>query len=421
MREFMEVFKYTFKENIRKKSFIISTVVIVIIVMAALIVPSIISKSQASKSGENTNITMSSGSSGTLYFVDKEGLFKEKLPHLKSVLSGYDIKEKAESDIESVKSEIKQDSTKSLLVVKSVSGTPGFDYYVNQYGEGLNPEVINQVFKKIYISGLLEKQNVSVDVIEKSLTDLSVNVNEMGKSKWGGYISSIFIVIILFFAIYFYGYGVSMSVASEKTSRVMEILVTSVKPSRIILGKTAGMGALGLIQLAIIILVGTATYKLVFTEDLIIGGMKLELSGFTPFSLALIIIYFILGYTLYALMHAVVGATVSKAEDLNSAMMPMSFLSIIAFYFSYGTFVIPDSTAAKVASFIPFTSPFSIPSRIMSTDVKLWEIGVSLAILLATIFLIGTLSVKLYSFAVLHYGDRLKLGILFKISKDQSK
>ncbi|MDF2989233.1 MAG: ABC-type Na+ efflux pump permease component-like protein, partial [Eubacterium sp.] len=122
---------------------------------------------------------------------------------------------------------------------------------------------------------------------------------------------------------------------------------------------------------------------------------------------------------LYALMNAVVGATVSKAEDIQSAMMPMSFIAIIAFYFSYGTFAIPDSAMARAASLIPFTSPFSVPSRLIATEVPAWEIAVSLLILIGTIVLIGTISIKLYSFAVLHYGDRLKISKLFEMSKSE--
>ncbi|MHB8062472.1 MAG: ABC transporter permease, partial [Ruminiclostridium sp.] len=105
-------------------------------------------------------------------------------------------------------------------------------------------------------------------------------------------------------------------------------------------------------------------------------------------------------------------------EDVNSAMMPMSFVTIIAFYLPYSTFMNPDSTVARVASLIPLSSPFSVPSRLLSTDVPLWEIATSLLILIASIVLIGTISIKLYSFAVLHYGDRLKLSTLFKISKE---
>lgn len=416
MREFLEVFRYTFKENIRKKSFIISTIVMLVIIIASMLIPAVIANVQTSDKGKETE----KGTKSIVYLVDKSGLFADKLDQLQLQLQfpEYDLRIH-EDDTAGLKDGIKKGSKSYLIVASLVNELPAFEYYTNQYGEGPSPEAISAAFKNVYLTSLLQQANVPGDTINKALVDLSVEVNELGKNKLGGYIASIFIDIVLFFAVYFYGYGVSMSVASEKTSRVMELLVTAVKPSRIILGKTAGMGVIGLLQLSFIILVGTVTYNLAFPKNFSISGMSLDLSGFTPFSLFMIIIYFILGYTLYALMNAVVGATVSKAEDINSAMMPMSFIAVIAFYFSYGTFAIPDSTAAKVASLIPFTSPFSVPSRLIATKVPFWEIGLSLLILVAAIILIGMTSIKLYSFAVLHYGDRLRLGKLLQISKNE--
>ncbi len=425
MKEFLEVFRYTFRENLRKKAFIISTVIMLIIVIGAMVIPAVISSGTQPSGTSNVpepGSAVGTGGSGTgkdiVYLVDKSGLFTDKLDQLQAQLPGYDIKIHTE-DTGDLKDRIKSGGGIYLIVASIVNDLPSFEYYTNQYGEGPSPETISGAFRNVYSTALLKQANVPDDIINKTLGHINVNVNELGKSKLGGYISSIFMDILLFFAVYFYGYGVSMSVASEKTSRVMELLVTSVKPSRIILGKTAGMGVLGLLQLAVIILAGGLTYSLVFPENFAIGGIGLDFSSFTPLSIAMMIVYFILGYTLYALMNAVVGATVSKAEDINSAMMPMSFIAIIAFYFSYGTFMVPDSTAARIASMIPFTSPFSVPSRMMATRVPFWEIGLSLLILVASIIIIGTISIKLYSFAVLHYGDRLKLGKLLQISRNE--
>ncbi len=419
MSDFFNVFSYTFKENVRKKSFIVSTVIILIITIALMVVPAIISgvsdKDNGGTSGQNVE------NKSILYVLDKNGSYSDKLDSVQLQFPEYNVKAAQEDSLESIKAAIEKDGKDYLVIVETQNNMPVLQYYTQQYLEGPDPSALSKAFSDVYSAKLLKEANVTEDTISKVLGEISINVNALGKSKIGGYIASIAIVIILFFAVYFYGYGVSMSVASEKTSRVMELLVTSVKPSRIILGKTAGMGLLGLIQLASIIVVGAVCFKFVFPEQFTIEGMPVEFSGFTPLSVSLIIIYFILGYILYALMNAVVGATVSKAEDVNSAMMPMSFIAIISFYTSYGTFAVPDSTMARITSLVPFTSPFSIPSRLMSTDVPAWEIALSLFILVAAIGLIGTLSIKLYSFAVLHYGDRLKLGKLFEMSKSEKK
>jgi ABC-2 type transport system permease protein len=128
-------------------------------------------------------------------------------------------------------------------------------------------------------------------------------------------------------------------------------------------------------------------------------------------------VYFILGYSLYATVNAVVGATVSKAEDVNSAIMPVNMIIMVAFYFAYAAVSFPDGQIAKIASIIPFTAPFSMPTRILMSTVPVWEIAASIALLAVTIVIVSFMSIKLYSSAVLHYGKRLKLGELFKMSK----
>lgn len=208
-----------------------------------------------------------------------------------------------------------------------------------------------------------------------------------------------------------------MSVASEKTSRVMELLVTSTKPSKIILGKSAAMGLLGLIQLFMVVLTGVITYKFTFPKNFAIAGQVLDFSSFTPFSLIMIIVYFILGYSLYAMMNAVAGATVSKAEDVNSSITPISMISMVAFYLGYFSLAVPSGNVAMLASIIPFSSPFSMPCRILATEVPAWQILASLFSLVITIIFIAWISIKIYSSAILHYGKRLKLKDLMMMSK----
>ena len=412
MKEFLEVFKYTFNENIKKKAFIISTIVILIIVLAAIIIPSLIMNLSNDEGKQSESI----GDKAVLYIVDNSGYYKE-IASIEQSLKEYSIKIESAGNIEKLKNDIKENGNSSLMIINDKDGLPVFDYFVKQYGDGPDPSTLVDIFKKQFTKDLLTKENVSDSISTKVLTDFSINTNELGKNKWGGYFASIVIVIALFFAIYFYGYSVSMSVASEKTSRVMEVLVTSVKPSRIILGKVAGTGCLGLLQLTLILATGIGAFKVFFPSNLSLGGMSIDFSSFSPLVIVLMIVYFVLGYFLYAMMYAVVGATVSKAEDVNSAMMPLSLVSILAFYFAYGTFAIPDSVPAKAASLIPFTASFSMPARLVSTDIAAWEIIASIGILAITLVIVSMVSIKLYSLAILHYGNRLKLSKLFKLSK----
>lgn len=417
MKEFLTVLVYTFKENSRKKAFIISTVITLILTVLIISMPAIIKSFDSPEKNETQNSdTNKEEPKGIVYVVDSKDILKGNLDKLDKAFLEYDFKSETSDNIDLIKTKIKEDEKNVLLIFDEKNGVPTFDYLVKQSGSGLNPSEISTLIKNIFVTDILTTADVSDAVSQMVQSDVSYNVSELGKGKMNSYISSIVVSMLLFFAIYFYGYGVAMSVASEKTSRVMELLVTSTKPSKIILGKSAAMGLLGLIQLFMVVLTGTLTYKFTFPENFAIAGQVIDFSSFTPFSLIMIVIYFILGYSLYAMMNAVAGATVSKAEDVNSALMPISMISMVGFYMGYFTLAVPNSTISIVSSIIPFSTPFSMPSRILATDVPIWQIAASIFSLVITIVFIAWISIKIYSSAILHYGKRLKFKDLVKMS-----
>lgn len=421
MREFLTVLSYTFKENSRKKSFIISTVITLILTALIASMPAII-KTFNENSKNKTEQSEASGSNtkeskGIVIILDSKNVLNGNLEAIKTVYPNYDFKVESNGNVEELKTKVKEEENTALLILDNKNSVPTFDYFVKQYGDGIDPTAISKILKSIFTTDLLKASNVPDSVSALVQSDVSYNVQELGKGKMKSYISSIVISMLLFFSIYYYGYGVAMSVASEKTSRVMELLVTSVKPSKIILGKSAAMGLLGLCQMFLVVITGVGTYKLTSPDNFTIGGQALDFSNFTPFGLSMIIVYFILGYSLYAMMNAVAGASVSKAEDVNSSIMPISMISMVSFYLGYFTLAIPEGTIAIVASIIPFSAPFSMPCRLLATEVPVWQIMASIASLIITIILIAWMSIKIYSSAVLHYGKRLKMKDLLQMSK----
>lgn len=224
---------------------------------------------------------------------------------------------------------------------------------------------------------------------------------------------------ILFFAVYFYGNFVAVSVSSEKTSRVMETLVTSTTPKNIIIGKTIAMGLVGLSQMLLLVLTAFVSYKLFIPTEMDFISSMIGNINFSVTSIAICIIYFILGYTVYAFLNAVTGATVSKVEDLNSAQTPVALISLFSFYLAYFTSTIPDSAGSKFASIFPFSAAFSMPGRILAGGATGGEVATSIALLILTAIVLAFISIKVYSGAVLHYGKRLNLKDLLKLSKEK--
>ncbi|MCB2355457.1 ABC transporter permease [Clostridium estertheticum] len=416
MKRFFAVLNYTFKENSRKKSFIISTIITLILTAVIVSMPAIIKSFDNTSKNKTKQESSNTKTKGIIFVVDSKGILKGNSNKLNTVFSQYKFKPETANNIDSLKKKVDKEENNALLILDEKNGVPTFNYIVKQSGDGLDPTALSQYIKSNFVTNLLKEAKVPNNITQMLQTDVSFNVSELGKGKIGSSISSMVVSILLFFSIYYYGYGVAMSIASEKTSRVMELLVTSTKPSIIILGKSAAMCLLGLVQVFMVVCTGLLTYKLTFPDNFSIGGQALDFSSFTPFSIVMIVVYFILGYFLYAMMNAVAGATVSKAEDVNSALMPISFISIAAFYFGNFSLAVPKGTVSIVSSIIPFSSPFSMPSRILATEVPIWQIAASLLSLFITIAFIAWISIKIYSAAILHYGKRLKLKDLVKIS-----
>lgn len=212
------------------------------------------------------------------------------------------------------------------------------------------------------------------------------------------------------------GNMISAEVTSEKSSRIMEILITSASPLTQMFGKVIGIFLVGLMQIAIIALSVTANLMLPHNAS-VLTDFELDLSQLNIGLLVYGLILYVLGYFLYALIYAAVGSIVSRTEDLGQAVMPIMMIGFVNFYVPLFSIWAPDTTLVKVASFIPFTSPLSMLLRIGVGQVAFWEIIVSLVILLATTFVFGWLAAKIYRTGVLMYGKRPSIKEIRKAMK----
>lgn len=224
--------------------------------------------------------------------------------------------------------------------------------------------------------------------------------------------------IVLFYAIYFCAYQVSSSITTEKTSKIMETLVTSTSPRTIVLGKTLGIGLVGLLQMIAIVVTALISANAFLDEELI--SAVLDMSNITPYLGIITIIYFILGYFTYALLYALTGSTVSKPEDIQSANSPIAILAVVGFYLSYFTMMNPTSELNTFAALFPISSPFCMPFRIMMGIASVGEVAISIIILLITILIIAKVAIKIYSSAILNYGTKMGLKDIMRMYKDKN-
>ncbi len=244
MKGILTVMGFTFRERARKKSFIISTAILLILSIAAICVPAIINSFKST-----SNPATQSGTNGTVFVIDSQNIISSYTTELAKAFPGYNFVQKQAADKQNLIDEVKNSDNYDLMVLTLKSGTPYFDYYAKKEGNGPDTQQLSLAVKAIYDNTLLKQNDVSPQLMSKLNANVAYNYNTIGRGTAGGMIASCIVVILLFFAIYMYGIWVAMSIASEKTSRVMEILITSTKPSKIVIGKSIGMGLLGLSQL----------------------------------------------------------------------------------------------------------------------------------------------------------------------------
>lgn len=407
MKDLLVVMKFTMKDMIKRKSFIISTIIFLIMIVVGFNIPNILK----SINGEDT--------SDKLVIVDEGNIFEGSLENLKNVDTGYEI-EISNAKYEEIKEKINNDEIESAIIVEKTNNNVKIRYIVKNTTMMANvPDDIISMMNSLYSNLQISKLGLTKSQLQSITPNFNYELEQTEEEKANGNVFAIMLLsIVLFYAIYFCAYQVSSSITTEKTSKIIETLVTSTSPKTIVLGKTIGIGVVGLLQL--ILLVGTAliSAKAFLAPELI--NSILDISAITPYLGIITVMYFILGYLAYALLYALTGSTVSKPEDIQSANGPVAMLAVIGFYLSYFTMMNPTSSLNVFASIFPISSPFCMPFRIMMGLANTTDVLISIAVLIITILIIAKIAIKIYSNAILNYGTKMGIKDIMKMYKDKN-
>lgn len=406
MKDILTVMKFTIKDMLRRKSFIISTLIILVLIVIGFNVPNIIKSIKGESTGDK------------LLIVDNENIFEGNLELLKQADLGYEI-EIQNSTFDEIKEKIENGEISEAIMIEKQENNVKIRYIVESTTMMEEvPEALVNTINSLYTNMQINKLGLTEEELKSITPNFEFSLEQTEDEKASGNIFVMMLMsIVLFYAIYFCAYQVSSSITTEKTSKIMETLVTSTSPRTIVLGKTIGIGIVGLLQLVLI--VGTALISAnAFLEPELLDAV-LDMSNITVYLGIITIIYFILGYFTYALLYALTGSTVSKPEDIQSANQPVAFLAVIGFYLSYFTMMNPTSDLNLFASLFPISSPFCMPFRIMMGLSNGTDVAISIGILIVTILIIAKVAIKIYSNAILNYGTKMSLKDIINMYKDK--
>ncbi|UJF15539.1 ABC transporter permease [Jeotgalibaca sp. MA1X17-3] len=409
MKQFKNVFKFELMGMLKSKNMIITTIVMAAIILVLTTVPSFIAwfdDGEDSEVAVDTEVSMESEEYHLVY--DHAELEEE----LSSLLGG-----EVYSNEEDLKQAVLDEEVTAGFVIHDYN-----NYTYISYDRSLNSfeqMTFEEQLRSANEQRLFEQEGIdSAKVYEIMNTPINYENVTLGKDAGSGMAIAFAMIFIMYMLILLYGTNVATSVAREKDSRTMELLITATKPKTLILGKVAAAGTMGVLQVSALILTAFIGFMLNQTNypdfliEMIQGSMTVD-------TLLVYILFSVLGYILYLFIYASLGSLVSKVEDVSSAVAPITFLFVFAYLAATLAMQMPDNTIIKVTSFIPFVSLFTMPIRYMLTSVPLLSVLASSAIMIVTVLLFAALSIYIYRFGSLNYGNKIKLKEVIKSFKKQ--
>lgn len=411
MQQFFTVFRYEFKKIVLSKGYLISTGIMTIILAGVFFLPQLISNLKLFNSNNNTPVALIKTD-----YTKSETLVQT----IHAALPDYEVK-LTDKSTEEAKQEVINDKAK-FFIEANHDLTEVTEYSKIGFSDASVREVqsIDAIVKNLRQSDLLAEQNLAPAAIAKVLNpDVKINLETVNKNGAASVIYTFVLIYALYMAITFYGSHVMNSVVTEKTSRAMEVLATSVKPNALLFGKIISTSLAGLIQIAAIIIEAFICVKISsannpsFPVNQIISNIPTQI-------LVYMLIFFLLGFLIYSFLYGAFASTVSKIDELSSAVMPVQIIIIFTFFVTMSAINSgnADTPFNVFLSYFPFTAPMMMFTRAIISNVSTLEIILSILVLIVSTYFIGWLSARIYRVGILMYGEKpnfIKLmGAIFK-------
>lgn len=405
MREFWIVFKQAFASKAKSKSFIITTVIMIAAIFLLANISKIIDTVQ--------EVTGAGDSQNALQVVDSSGMLVDRLQLQLADDISIEATDESEKNLEEKVSSGEIDSFLSLSV--DDGGIIHAKYTTMSMMDFSFPMRIQDALQSIQTEMKAEELSLSSAQVQTLFTPIQFdqkNVSPSAKSEEELNQARVLVYVLMFviyMAVIMYASMIAMDVANEKSSRVMEILISSISPVKHMFAKVLGIGSLGILQIIIYGVTGYIALKTSATE--VPGGFSdfFSMKDVSISTLVYAAVFFVLGYFLYATLAALLGSLVSRAEDVQQMIMPMTMLIVVAFIISATGLGNPELGYVTYSSYFPFFAPLVMFLRVGMLDLPMWEPLLSIAIMLLTIFVLGWFGARVYRGGVLMYGPSRSL------------
>jgi ABC-2 type transport system permease protein len=427
MKKIWVIIKREYIVRVRTKAFLIGTILSPLILLALIILPGFL----AARGGGNRQVTVINQSGDPELFnaikrnIDPRGGDSEgQNGGANGIGARYILTEKVVLPDQNVEEIIAQDynqdaakdSDKAYLILPPGvldNAKPEYraknttDFGMNSFGRSISAAIVERRLAKAGLDSARIKDYTSpVEVERKKLGAEGAAEVDGGE---GTFIIAFVMLFFIYMSVLFYGLFVMRGVIEEKQSRIVEVVISSVKPTQMMLGKLIGIGLVGLTQVGIWAL--SAAMLTMFGAS-IASSRGVTLPKVPPILFVYFVTFFVLGYFLYATLYAMVGAMVSSEEDAQQAQMPVTLLIVVPMMLFTMVMANPNSATSIALSMVPFFAPTLMMMRIAVINPPVWQILLSMLIMVMSILACTWVAAKIYRVGILMYGKRPSLAEL---------
>lgn len=408
MRNLWLVAQREYLEKVRTKAFIFTTLFIPVLMGLSILVPS---KMATMKAGKPKHIVVVVSSPAT-----GEAIRAQLAERSKDIGGSYNVDvdlTATEAERAALAARVKSGeidgflwATDDALAARSVT------YSARNVGDVFESAVLQSAVTLARMQARLQSRGIGPEELQDLLKKVELKV-ETGEKKSSGQLMFLFTFILgamLFMTVLVYGIAVMRSVLEEKSSRVMEVLLSALTSKELMAGKILGVAAVGLTQIAIWLVLAVA----LGAPGLAAAGPVLKQINFSAGALVFFAVFFLLGYLLYSSMYAALGALMNSEQEAQQLQMVVMGPLLFAYLMMFGVLRQPNATFSVVLSLVPFFAPLLMYMRILVQPPPAWQIALSIALLVATIYGVVGLCARIYRVGILMYGKRPTLPEIWK-------
>ncbi|ODG90675.1 MULTISPECIES: ABC transporter permease [Bacillaceae] len=409
MKKFSTVFLFHLREGLLARATMIMSIILFVLVVGMFGVQKYFAGTEKSSKDKDKIVLINNSKN---YSVD--------LASLNKTIKSAKIEQSDASKEKDLKNQVEDGSKDGLLILSEKNNVPSIQYTYKKFSNNELLSVVNMTLQQNYLNKTALDLKLSPESATKLLQKVEVNENVL-KNPMATFGIAYFFGFLLYMFLLIYGNSIATGIVAEKSSRVMEVLLPKVSPVVTLYGRVIAVFFVACAQL-IVLGIGFLFANLlgwVNTNAISFFGMKIDLEALDTTTIIAFVVYFLLGYLLYGLLYAAIGSVVSRTEELQMVLMPITILVVAAFFISINALVNPTGTFVQISSYIPFFAPLVAFSRFVSGEMSFIEISASILILLVSIMILTRVASRIYVNGVMYYSEKVKWKDVARLLKRQ--